>query len=104
MGAVDVYAKPLCKISLRWYRARESACGGSAAGKITRGRIISVSMPRSSGVIALVLTLAVALVAASAAAAGNGRGLGSNEPVRPDADTKIKGPKNKKDLPGPADT
>src|SRR5215216_6545899 len=98
MGAVDIYAKPLCKNSLRWYRARESACGGSAAGKTTRGRIISVSMPRSSGVIAL--ALAVALAAASAAAGGNGRGLGPNEPVPPNTDVKIKGPKNKKDVPG----
>ena len=62
-----------------------------------------MSMPRSSGVIALVLALAVALAAASAAAAGNGHGLGPNDPVRPNTDANIKGPKNKKDVPGVAD-
>jgi len=57
-------------------------------------------MPRSSGVIALVLTLIVALAAASAAAAGNGHGAGPNEPVRPDTDVKVKAPKDKRNVPG----
>ena len=59
-----------------------------------------MSMPRSSGVIALVLTIAVALAVAGTAAGGNGRGLGPDHPVPANVDVKVKEPKGKKNWPG----
>src|SRR3954466_9307585 len=84
--------------------ARQVDIGCSISGRAEpEGRVITVSMPRGSSVIAFVLAVTAALFVAATATAGNGRGVGPNEAAPPNTDVKVKEPKGKRNWPGIAE-